>query len=355
MKIAAIAIIIVLISIAAFATLSLKPTNKHTLRIGVIAPLTGSDSIWGERIKQGVMLASQDKNTSIFFEDGKCDPKESLTAIQKLIEIDKVDALIGEACSSATLAIAPIAQADEKILISPVSTDPRIPRIGNMIFRNWYSNDIEMKKLSEVVSKLGYNRVGILYTINEWGENRKNIFKNNFNGTVLEEGHEKGASDLRTQLLKIKNSNVEALILIQYTSDMALTLKQMKELDIILPIFATTTVEDPNFLQITGNLSNGIIYASPDIAISEDFKKKYISIYHEEPHQTVATSYDAVNLLYDAFKNVGTDGQKISKYLIGIKNYSGASGIFSFNSDGDVERIVIIRFIENQTTFVYSI
>src|SRR3989338_4025222 len=263
------------------------------------------------------------------------------------MEIDNITIIIGEACSSATLAIAPIAQENGVILVSPSSTDPRIPKIGNFIFRTWYSNTAEIEGLADFLEASNYSKVALLYTLNEWGENRKSTLVSSLNGTLISEGHEKDAADMRTPLIKIRQKNPDAIVIFGYTNDMLLALKQMKELNISKPLFTTTTVEDPTFLELSGNLSDGIIYFSPDIKISGSFRSDYMEKYGKEPHQTAATSYDSFNILYDAIMSVGPDSRKIAEYMENL-NYSGASGELSFDNDGDVRRAVIAKIIKNQ-------
>ena len=84
-------------------------TGSDVIKIGWMGPLSGEAASYGESIKRGVELAKKEMNVDveIIFEDTKCDVDEAASAAQKLINVDQVVAIIGEVCSSATLAAHP--------------------------------------------------------------------------------------------------------------------------------------------------------------------------------------------------------------------------------------------------------
>ncbi|MEK6861104.1 MAG: ABC transporter substrate-binding protein, partial [Nanoarchaeota archaeon] len=114
------------------------------IKIGFVGPLTGENANIGIPIRRGVELALEDINSAggingrqlvAIFEDGKCNAKDANTAGLKLIDQDKVIAIVGGTCSSETLAIAPNAESKKIPLISPSATNPKITDAGDYIFR----------------------------------------------------------------------------------------------------------------------------------------------------------------------------------------------------------------------------
>ncbi len=117
--------IIVVIIIAIAVAVFYKPTPKGTIKIGVLVPLTGSAAEYGKNAENGIELATKEINNNggvdgrkleLFVEDTKCDSKESLTSFNKLVEVNDVSVLLGTACSSEVLSIAPLLS-DKKIPI----------------------------------------------------------------------------------------------------------------------------------------------------------------------------------------------------------------------------------------------
>ena len=118
---------IIIISLLLIYGCSYKNVNSNTknIKIGLILPLTGDIAKFGEGMLNAAELArnDSDKNVTLIVEDDKsCDQKESVTAINKLILVDKVKAVVGSVCSHSMLAISPIAENNHIILISPSAT-----------------------------------------------------------------------------------------------------------------------------------------------------------------------------------------------------------------------------------------
>lgn len=112
--------------------------------IGHIAPMTGDAAVYGEWEKEGIDLALEEINKSggiggklirVIHEDDQADPTNGINAINKLILVDRVQAIIGAAASSVTLAIAPIAEKNRVVLMSAVSAADKISDAGDYIFR----------------------------------------------------------------------------------------------------------------------------------------------------------------------------------------------------------------------------
>ena len=96
------------------ATGTTQTSETYTYKIGVLFATTGDVAVYGIPMLQAVQLAQEQAkangvNVELVVEDSRCEPQAAATAMQKLVTVDKVDAVIGEICSSATLAAAPIA------------------------------------------------------------------------------------------------------------------------------------------------------------------------------------------------------------------------------------------------------
>ena len=117
--------------------------TKETIRIGAIGPFTGDAAVYGQSEKNAIELAVQEinldggingKKLEVIYEDGKCNGMDAATAAQKLINVDKVDIILGGVCSGETLAIAPLAEANEVLVFSSFSSSPDVTNAGDFIF-----------------------------------------------------------------------------------------------------------------------------------------------------------------------------------------------------------------------------
>jgi branched-chain amino acid transport system substrate-binding protein len=238
----------------------IAPTTKEPIKIGTILPLTGEAAVWGENVKTGIELAKEEINKKggingrkleIIYENGQCDSKTGVSAAQKLITVDKVQVIIGEICSSVTLAIAPIAKQNKVVLITPASSADSISQAGEYIFRNYPRNSQFLDKIIELIEKLNKKKITILFVNNDYGVGLKDyaLQKISKEKIVLVEGHDQKETDFRTTLTKLKSINPDAVILATYYEDGALILKQAKEMKINALFLGTDAFDDPKVVK----------------------------------------------------------------------------------------------------------
>ncbi len=340
-----------------------KATVKELL-IGAVLPLTGDAAPWGIPPKKGAQLAadeiSQKGNLKIKidFQDTTCQPARGISAFRQLADVYKIPVVMGAVCSSVTLAIAPVAEKERVVLISPASTSPKISSAGDYIFRVVPSDALRGRIFARYLfKKKGLRKVAILYINNEGGVGNRDSFKNEFTSlggkVVLEEAYPPQSRDLRAQLTKIKNSNVDGVIAVSYPDDTILIMKQAAELKVGKPFFyQTEAVEDPSVLKQAGAAANGAIYILPAPAEGEAakaFAQAYEKRYGTKPELFAAEAYDIIHLVVKAAEANGgrLEAEKVRDYLYTVKSYHGASGIISFDSNGDVIKPMAIKIIEN--------
>jgi branched-chain amino acid transport system substrate-binding protein len=166
------------------------------------------------------------------------------------------------------------------------------------------------------------------------------------------ESFEVEATDFRTQLRKITLSNPKAIFIVGASKHVGMIVKQAKELGIKTQFIASSPVEGEEVLTIAGELANGIIYPYPYDIESEDknqeaFRIKYKEKYKMLPEMLAANAFDALMIVAEMIDKYGYNVEKIKDGLYKIKNYHGASGVLSFDKNGDVHKPIIIKKIEN--------
>ncbi|MCH7568301.1 MAG: penicillin-binding protein activator [Nanoarchaeota archaeon] len=308
------------------------------VRIGFMAPLTGDAASYGESIKRGVELARKDSglnNIEITFEDSGCEPKGAVNSINKLISVNRVQAIVGEVCSGATLAAAPIAERNDVVLISSSSTSPKITEAGDYIFRTVPSDALQGNFGAQLVYEKGYRKLAILYSNEEYGLGFNNVLVDRFQGQVVtSEAFERGASDLRTQLTKIKNSGADSIYIISNSPDSSIAaLKQIKELGLNIKLFGSEGLKSADILE-AGSAAEGLILTTVSSGTT-DFAENHKRVYGEEPGPFAAQAYDAFMAVAKAIKQGAKTGAEIKDALYDIE-FNGASGRIEFDRNGDV-------------------
>jgi branched-chain amino acid transport system substrate-binding protein len=338
------------------------------IKIGVVLPLTGSASVWGENAKMGMEIALEEINSQggikgkkieLIFEDSQSDPAKAVAALQKLISIEKVPAVIGDIASSCVLAMAPIAEKAKVVLLSPGASNPDISKAGEYIFRNWQSDALEGEIDAKFAFKyLGYKRAAILYVNNAYGSGLKKVFEYSFNklgGQILtSQSFDQGETDMRTQLNKIILVNPDVIYMPGYPTEMAIVLKQAKEMGIKKQFLSTQAFDDPKILELAKDAAEGVIFSvpkppDPSDPVVRNFRNKYKARFKREPGVCSDTGYDAVKIIAWAMERVKRiTGPAIQHQLLKLKNFPGAAGVTTFDQNGDVIKEFIFKKVKNQ-------
>ena len=325
-------------------------STGEAIKIGFLGPLTGDVASLGTNAQKGVELAVKEINAAggingrtveVVYEDGKCNAKDAATAGNKLINLDKVTAIVGGLCSSETMAVAPVAEQQKVIILSYCSSNPSITTIGDYIFRDYPSDTFQGAYAAEIAQKeLKAENVAVLYCLSDYCVGIKDVFKKTFADTggniVAEEGYEQTTSDLKTQLTKIKEKNPDMIYFLGYTEASVIGIKQMEELDIDVPTLGSDAWDDPKIWTGAGAAGEGKMWTVVDTPITEDFKKKMQTVGVTDVTLCGPQSYDGAKILAEIMKKVGTDTTKIKDELYKVKDYQGVSGVISFDSNGDL-------------------
>lgn len=335
------------------------------IKIGVITPLTGGSAKYGEDIKRGYDLAVEEineqggikgKKLRLIYEDSEGHPQKAVSAAQKLIQQDKVITILGALWSSPTLAVAPIVERNKVVLLSSGSSSPKVTDAGDYIFRNELSDLYGAEETAKLFFGIGFKNIAILYINNDFGIAQKDVTERVYSqlgGTIVAaESFEQDATDFRTQLLKIKDSQPDGLFMVGY-KETILILRQMRELGINLQILSVALFEDPEIIEKAGDVAEGAIYTyygtfdpkSQEPRIKE-FVEKFKTKYRREPEYYAPIGYDAIKILALAIERGGTNPERIKNALYGIKDFPGISGTTSIDENGDVMKPVILKTVK---------
>jgi len=358
-------LIIAIIIVGAVLVIPCKNDQKNegSVKIGAILPLTGSMATYGEGWRNSILLAIENSGLKnkiqlIIEDDASCDVVQDVTIAQKLINIDQVRAIIGPACSSSLLALLPVTEENKIILISSSATSKSLSGSGNYIFRT-ISSDAEK---AVTVANFAYNRnfkkAALFYDLAsdafiQQRDDVKNEFIRLGGEVVADESFKTGDTDFRSQLTKIKSSDAD-LVFVGFfpTKEGLLFLKQAKELGIELQVISSAPeLGTPDFINIAGDLAEGIIFPFTETPTNKeynDFVNAYKNNFKKDLAGYSAETYDAATLLIRAIieSNGTPDGIKDKLYELG-QNYYGASGIITFDKNGDVQKPIIIKIIKD--------
>jgi len=340
--------------------------KEEQIKIGAILPLTGDAALYGDSLKKGIDLALTQINSkggikgkpvTVIYEDSKALPADGVAAFQKLVDVNRVIAVIGDAVSSVTLAFAPIAEKNRVVVLSPLSSAPALTNAGDFIFRN-VPSDLYGGKVAAYFSAKdqGWKKLAILYINNDFGVGLKRVFSENVESIgskiVAGEAYEPGGRDFRTQLLKIRETDPEAIFIVGYR-EVPQILVQAKEIGLKTKFLGTGLLEDPNVIKVAKEAAEGIYFtqlqyhASSNDLLVKAFVGAFTKKYNTKPDIIAAYGYDAMELLSFAIEKSNLTSEGIRDQLYIVKNFHGVTGVIIFDKNGDVIQPMGIKTVRN--------
>ena len=331
--------------------------GEDPFRIGVMESATGPGETYGRVAIQAKQMAVAEINAAggidgrmleLVVEDEKCNAQDSITAYNKLTDVDGVKIILGTSCSGAMLGAAPLAEADGVILFSGLATNPDIADAGDYIFRTSMNDAQVGVDTGNVLWADGVRTLATITEATDYAEGVRRTSVAQFEergGTIVgEERYASDVTDFRSQLTKLIGGNPDALhIAAQSEFTGGTIVKQARELGYDGPIYGEIVVIGTTALEIAGDAATGVkaIIADLDPAnakakeVLENFRERY-------GYVTLAwylgSAYDDVYIAAECLKETGddqdADGFRDCMYDI---TWSGTIGEdYSFDEKGEV-------------------
>ncbi len=338
-------------------------------KIGLSLALTGSNASIGERVKNGALLALKEYNSknsgekekvSAIVEDDQSDAKTAVTAFKKLAETDRVSAVIGPIRSDQVLATAVSANEKGVVELSPTGGADEITSAGDFVFRNIETGESHGKGAAVFMKSKGIQSVYVLTGNAANAKTYSAHFKANAENEGIsiagESSYEPKQSDYRTQLLSLTAKHPAAVYIgVTTAPDAGIIVRQLRTLGFKGVVMMSVAADGKEFFEAAGT-EVGEVYltASPlaETEIGKKFVEDYKNTYGVAPDGFAANGYDAMNIALIALDDCGQSGLTkeltsqracIKNQLYKIKNYDGAGGIVTFDSNGDVAKVVQIK------------
>jgi branched-chain amino acid transport system substrate-binding protein len=329
------------------------------IKIGSVLRLSaGAED--GLPAKRGVELAVEEINKAggingrkleVIFEDEKDSPTSAVNAVQKLINVDKVVAIIGPMTSGAALAAAPTANDAKILLVTPTATSPKVSGAGAYTYRGCSRIDKQAEALTDYIAK-NYKpkTVGVLYSNEPYGKGCNDLFSKYFEKlgikVVATESFMRGAKDFKAQLTNLKAANPDILFIPGYYQETAPAASQARQLGMNQRIVGVYGDIAPIYCELAGKAAEGHLVASEyheeyETPKNKAFREAYYKLAKSIANEPVnimfaALTYDMTNMVAEGMKKNGPTPDGIKKYLDEVKDYDGVTGKLCFNPEHDV-------------------
>jgi branched-chain amino acid transport system substrate-binding protein len=346
--------------------------TAEPVRIVAIFSHTGIAATHNEPLIPMVQLAVEEINRTggvngrliqLILLDNQSTPIGARLAAQEAIRLDAT-AVVGAHWSSHSLSMAPVLQSAGIPMISPGSTNPEVTRIGSYIFRACFLDSFQGVAMATFASQdLKARTAVVVQNIDEaYSVMLAGFFKKAFieagGRVLLDEGYRGKAVDFSDIIAKIKRSSPDVIYLPGYTRDSGLFIKQAVKLQ-VQGIFLGGDAWD-EIEEIAGDAINGSYQSAPwhrqapfpkSVYLQNLYRRKFMQ---EIDNVSAPLAFDAVMLLADAMKRADSiRGADIRRALAETDNFQGATGIFSFDENGDPKSkdVIIIQFKDGRRIF----
>jgi branched-chain amino acid transport system substrate-binding protein len=350
---------------------------SDVIKVGEYASLTGKEAGFGQSSHDGTALAVDDLNAAggvlgkkiqLITEDDQSQAGQPSIDVRKLITDDGVVAVLGEVASSRSLEAAPICQQYQIPMISPSSTNPKVTKVGDYIFRVCFLDSFQGKVLAEFGMKsLKLKSVAVLTDVtSDYSMGLAKFFKDSFTATggkiIADEKYNGGDKDFSAQLTTIKAANPDGIFIPGYYTEVGLIAIQARQLGLNIPLFGGDGWEGAPLISIGGAALEGTYFSThftptDTSPVVQDFAKKYQDRYHGTPDAMAALGYDSLMILADAMKRAGTTaGPAVRDALAATKDFPGITGHITIDKDRNASKPAVIVEVKNgQYNYVETI
>lgn len=382
-------LIVVTFTIGLIATGVIQATERNTeqpIKIGAFFALSGPASSIGTPTKLVAQMVVDKINKEggingrpleLVIGDTESDPTKALMVAKRLVEREKVVALIGPTRTDTGMAVKPYIEKKGIPTVMTVGGDPVIAggKFGpyKWTFKAPQRTSVAVKKIYGYLQEQNMKKVAILHANDGFGRDGLRWLTRlapEFGLKVVGvESFGVNDPDMTTQLVKLKNTGADVVICWTIGPAGAKVAKNYRQLDIKMPLFQCHGLPDPKYIELAGDAANGTIMPStrlmvadqlrnddPQKPVVQEFIRLYKEVYHYDKKYPINThsgyAWDAIMLLTIAMKKAGTDRAAIRDELEKIKGYIGVSGIYNLTPEDHnglgTDSLVLVKIVDGK-------
>jgi branched-chain amino acid transport system substrate-binding protein len=326
-------------------------------KIGGLFSVTGPASFLGDPEKRSLEMAVAGINAAGGIDgkmleavvyDTEADPQKAVSGINKLINKDRVVAIIGPSTTPDSLAVKNFAERARIPLVSCAAgiaiTEPVTP----WTFKTAQNDALAVAAVYAHIQKKGLKKIALITVADAFGESGKQQLEKQAAGYGLEivavESFGGKDTDMTAQLTKIRGAGPQAIVCWGTNPGPAVVAKNIRQLQIDVPLYQSHGVASPKFIELAGEAAEGIYLPTgkilvsdllpaddPQKAVLQDYVAKYTTAQKMPVSGFGGYAWDAMHLVARAMRGAGGDPAKIRDNLEKIDNFPAVSGVFRFS------------------------
>ena len=329
------------------------------IKIGAVFAVTGKASWLGEPERNTVKMIEAEVNAAggingrlieVIVEDTAGVEPNTINAVKKLINKDNVVAIIGPSRSGTTMAVKPIVEESAVPLISCAAAAAIVDPLAKWVFKTPQKDSDAVIRIYEHAKANGVTKIAIITGTTGFGAaGRTQLLKyapKMGMEIVADETYGPADTNMEAQLTKIKATDAQAIVNWSIVPAQVIVAKNMSQLGMNIQLYQSHGFGNVKFAEACGEAGDGIIFpagrllvvgtlddANAQKALLTKYKAGYEAKYKDEVSTFGGHSYDALWLVINAIKAVGTDKDKIRDYIENTKGFVGTGGVFNMSPE----------------------
>ena len=336
-----------------------KTPEVESYKIGGAFSITGPASWLGEPERNTMEMVGEMINEQggingvpleLVIEDTVGDETKTVNAVKKLINSDKVLAIVGPSRSGSTMAVVPIVQAAEIPMVSCAAAEAIVQPAEERywVFKTPQSDKHAAMKIYGHMKENGIKKIAIMSGTTGFGDQGRKQLKAHADmygiTIVADETYAPQDTDMTSQLTKIRGTDAEAIVNWSIVPAQVIVAKNMVQLGIDIPLYLSHGFGNIKYVEAAGDAAEGIMFPAgrllvvddvpsshPQAKVLREYSSMYKAKYDDAPSTFGGHAWDAMWMIAAALETAGADKAGIRDALEGLKGFVGTGGVFNFS------------------------
>jgi len=348
-----------LVAIAALAFAAHAQAQKEPIKIGAFVSATGPAAFLGDPERKTLELYVEKINAGggvlgrrlkLISYDSAGDAEKARTFVKRLIEEDKVDAIVGGSTTGETMAVIPLVEQAQIPFISLAGAVVVVEPVKKWVFKTPATDRMACEKIFQDMNARKISKIGLITGSGAFDKSMRaqcmQVAPKYGIDIVGDETYGAQDTDMTAQLTKLRqNAQVQAVLNCGFGAGPAIVTKNFRQIGMSVPLYQSHGVASKEFIKLAGDAANGVRLPAAALLIAEtlpfndpqkhvvlDYQHAYEARYHQDVSTFGGHAYDGLMLIVQAMKNAGTtDDAKVREALEHIHGFVGIDGEFNFS------------------------
>ncbi|MFL5216074.1 MAG: ABC transporter substrate-binding protein [Microvirga sp.] len=332
---------------------------QNTLKIGSVLSVTGPAAFLGEPEEKTIKMYVEKVNAEggingkklelVVYDDG-ADANKARTFATRLVEDDKVIAMVGGSITGTSLAMLPVFEEAKIPFISLGGAIEIVEPVRKFVYKTPHTDKMACQKIFEDMKARNIVKIGIISSTDGFGKSMREqclkVAKEGGVEFVADETHGPRDADVTPQLTKIKNTpGIQALVHTGFGQHGAVVTRNVRQIGLTIPFYQNHGVASKSYIELSGEAANGVRLPAAALLLAEklpdgDPQKPvvvaYKQTYEKATGQPVSTfgghAYDGFFILVEAMKRANSaDPVKINAEIEKTKGFIATAGIVNMS------------------------